>query len=151
MTPLFRKLNLGAHRTVHVLDAPASFEPELAALEGVAVERSVEGPVVFALAFVTTLAGVERATALFAAAALGDALIWMAYPKATSRRLRCEFHRDNGFAALGAAGYEPVRIVAIDDDWSALRFRHVAFVGAMTRSPGRAISAAGRRKAGGGA
>ena len=42
MTPLFTKLNLGTHRDILVLDAPASFEPELAALVGVTIGRDAK-------------------------------------------------------------------------------------------------------------
>ena len=35
MTPLFRKLNLTTQPIIHVLNAPASFEPALPALAGV--------------------------------------------------------------------------------------------------------------------
>ena len=56
----------------------------------------------------------------------------MAYPKGTSKRYTCEFHRDNGWAALEAAGFEGVRMVAIDEDWSALRFRRKEFVKSST-------------------
>ena len=34
-----------------------------------------------------------------------------------------KLNRDNGWDILRTAGYETVRAVAIDDDWSALRFR----------------------------
>ena len=36
-------------------------------------------------------------------------------------------------AVDGAAGFEPVRMVAIDEDWSALRFRRAEFIKTMTR------------------
>lgn len=147
MTPLFKKLNLGSVTVVHVLDAPSSFEAELAALQGVQVERTVKGPVGFALAFVTTLAGVERAAQQLTRHAQGDATLWMVYPKASSKRLRCEFNRDTGWASLGQAGYEPVRQVAVDEDWSALRFRRAEHIKTMKRDPEGAISAAGRQKA----
>jgi hypothetical protein len=49
--------------------------------------------------------------------------VWVAYPKKASRRYGCEFDRDTGWQALGDAGFEPVRQVAIDEDWSALRCR----------------------------
>jgi len=62
-------------------------------------------------------------------------------------RYQCEFNRDTGWATLGAAGYEPVRQVAIDEDWSALRFRKTEFIKAMSRHPDGAISQAGRQKA----
>jgi hypothetical protein len=128
MTPLFRKLNLGTHTRVHVLDAPASFERELAALAGIAIERAVKGRAAFAMAFVITKAGMESASSKLAKACTGDAVLWMVYPKGTSRRYRCEFNRDSGWSTLVAAGFESVRMVAVDEDWSALRFRRVEFV-----------------------
>jgi hypothetical protein len=147
MTPLFKKLNLGTHRTIHVLDAPTSFAAELAALSGVHVHREVLGTVSFALAFVVTQAQVDARSAELVAAVEGDALLWMVYPKGTSKKYRCDFNRDSGWSVLGAAGYEPVRQVAVDEDWSALRFRKAENIKSMTRNPDGAISQLGRRKA----
>ena len=104
MTPLFKKLNLGAHRVVHVLDAPTSFEPELAALEGVTLHRRLAGRVGFAMAFVVTQAELDAACSKLVAACEGDAVLWMVYPKGSSKKYRCEFNRDSGWPALGAAG-----------------------------------------------
>jgi hypothetical protein len=146
MTPLFKKLNLAQQSAIHVLHAPASFEPELQALDGVAVQREAKGKVYFALAFVVTASDVVQATAQLTRHAEGDALLWMVYPKASSKNYQCEFNRDTGWQALGNAGYEPVRQVAIDGDWSALRFRKVEFIKTMTRHPEGAISAIGRDK-----
>lgn len=146
MSPLFKKLNLGAQRVIHVLNAPASFEPELIALKGVTVKRAVAGTSTFAMAFVITQAELDGASKKLAAACTGDAVLWMVYPKGTSRKYQCEFNRDSGWAALGAAGFEPVRMVAIDADWSALRFRRVEHIKTMTRSRGNSISQAGRKK-----
>lgn len=146
MTPLFRKLNLGAHDTIHVLDAPPSFEAELAPLAAVTVERTLAGRTAFALAFVVTQADLDAVSRRLVEAAEEDAVLWMVYPKASSKRYRCEFNRDSGWAVLGAAGFEPVRMVAVDEDWSALRFRRVEHIERMTRDPARAISDAGGRK-----
>lgn len=148
MTPLFNKLNLGTARLIHVLDAPASFEAEVGGLQGVEIRREVSGEVAFALAFVRTLAEVEHAAQQLTGHGVDDPILWMAYPKTSSKRYRCEFTRDTGWAALGAAGYEPVRMVAIDEDWSALRFRKVEHIRTMLRNPDGAISSAGREKAG---
>ncbi len=148
MTPLFKKLNLSANaRTICILNAPKSFELEIAALDGVTVLRNVKALVLYALAFVVTLKEVEAASAQLTRAAHGDAIIWMVYPKGTSKKYQCEFNRETGFTVLGQAGYEPVRQVAIDEDWSALRFRKVEFIKTMTRNPDGAISEAGRAKA----
>jgi hypothetical protein len=135
MTPLFKKLNLAEVRLIHVLNAPGSFEPELQALTGVRIARQVRGKVVFALAFVKAKEDVEVATEKLTRAADGDALLWMVYPKATSKKYQCEFNRDTGWQVLGEAGYEPVRQVAIDEDWSALRFRKAEFIKTMSRNP----------------
>ena len=147
MTPLFKKLNLGEHTLIHVLNAPASFEPELAALQSVTVRRSVTGKVGFGMAFVMTQAQSVDASTRLTKACEGDAVLWMVYPKVSSRRYQCEFNRDSGWPTLGAAGFEPVRMVAVDEDWSALRFRRVEHIKSMTRDPQGTISQAGKRKA----
>jgi hypothetical protein len=147
MTPLFKKLNLGTQSVIHVLNAPASFEPELVALSGVKVARKVAGNVEFALAFVITQAELDAASSELSRSAAGDAIVWMVYPKQTSRKYKCEFHRDSGWQVLGGAGFEPVRMVAVDEDWSALRFRRAEYVKTMSRQPSGAISAVGKKKA----
>ena len=142
MTDLFGKLNLKDQDTILVLDAPESFEPELAPLRDVTVLRTLPTgrAASFAIAFVTTLADVERISRTVAPRLEGDALLWCAYPKGSSRRYRCEFNRDTGWAALRAAGFETVRQVAIDEDWSALRFRRVAYIESLHRDPARATA-----------
>ncbi|MBS0264706.1 MAG: hypothetical protein JSS02_22415 [Planctomycetes bacterium] len=147
VTPLFKKLNLGNQTRIHVLQAPDSFEPALAALPAVQVARRVTGSVEFALAFVITQAELDTLSQKLIQATTGDATLWFVYPKQSSKKYRCEFHRDSGWHVLGAAGFEPVRMVAIDEDWSALRFRRTEYVKNMTRNPAGAISAAGKKKA----
>jgi hypothetical protein len=148
MTPLFTKLNLASHTTIYVLNAPAHFEYELAALKGVKVIRAIKGKISFAIAFVMKQADLDRISSGLIEAADGDAILWMAYPKGTSKKYRCEFNRDSGWAVLGKGGYEPVRQVAIDEDWSALRFRKAEYIKSMTRNPEGAISKAGKQRAG---
>jgi hypothetical protein len=147
MTPLFKKLNLGMHTIIHVLNAPASFESALAALRGVAVKKTMAGSVNFAMAFVVTQAALDDASAALVRACEGDAVLWMVYPKKTSKKYQCEFNRDTGWRVLGDAGFEPVRMVAINEDWSALRFRKVVHIKKMTRDVAMTISTAGKRKA----
>ena len=73
--------------------------------------------------------------------------LWMVYPKGSSKKYKCEFNRDSGWPELGAAGFEPVRLVAVDEDWSAWRFRRVEHIKTMARDPAGTLSNAGRRKA----
>jgi hypothetical protein len=125
MPSIFDKLNLKDQPEIVVLGAPAWFEGELAALSGVTVRRDAAGgaAIHFALAFVATQEELDRASRALIAGAVGDALLWIAYPKGTSKRYACEFNRDSEWTVLRAAGFDTVRQVAIDEDWSALRFR----------------------------
>ena len=82
----------------------------------------------FAIAFATQQAEVDALSKALTAKAEGDALIWFAYPKGTSKKYPCEFNRDAGWDVLRSLGFDAVRAVAIDEDWSALRFRRVEFI-----------------------
>jgi hypothetical protein len=148
VSAVFKKLNLKDQAEIVVIDPPASFEPELASLQGVAVRRSLDNAaqVQFSLAFVTQQAQIDALAGQIAARIEGDAVVWFAYPKASSKRYTCDFNRDRGWDSLGAAGFEPVRQVAIDEDWSALRFRRVAYIKKLTRSSLGAISEAGQQR-----
>ncbi|HYW50009.1 MAG TPA: hypothetical protein VE861_05350 [Gemmatimonadaceae bacterium] len=148
MSALFRKLNLKDHDMVVILNAPPSFESELAQLEGVTVARTVPttGAVGFGIGFAVTQKELDAQAGAMAAAADSDAVLWIAYPKQSSKRYRCEFNRDTGWTVFAAADFEPVRMVAIDDDWSALRFRRTGYIKSMTRAASRAQTAEAKRR-----
>ena len=130
MATLFEKLNLGTRQEIVVLRAPASFEPELAKLPVMTIHHHLESVAEadFWLAFVTRKSEVEKLAPLIAKRAKGDAIVWFAYPKGTSKKYTCDFNRDTGWGVLKKAGFETVRAVAIDADWTALRFRRVEFI-----------------------
>jgi len=130
----FAKLNLKDQTEIVVLNAPASFEPELKSLKGVTVRRDAKGgDIDFSLAFVMTQKEVDTLGPQVAKKAKGDAIVWFAYPKGSSKKYKSQINRDNGWAVMGDAGFEPVRMVAIDEDWSAVRFRRVEFIKTMNR------------------
>jgi hypothetical protein len=130
MTKIFDKLNLKDQSEILVLNAPESFEPELGQLPVLHIHRHLESvaEIRFSLAFVTRKAEVDALAGPIAKRAKGDATVWFAYPKGTSKKYKCDFNRDTGWDALKAAGFDTVRAVAIDEDWSALRFRRVEFI-----------------------
>jgi hypothetical protein len=131
MASVFDKLNFKNQRELLVLAAPSSFEPELRTLSGVSILRDARKAksIEFAIAFVTKRAEVDAAVKLIAPKTDGDVVLWFAYPKGTSKRVAGEINRDTGWESLQSAGFETVRLVAIDEDWSALRFRRAAYIG----------------------
>jgi len=130
MATLFDKLQLKDHQEMLVLNAPESFEMELARLPVPRIHRSLQGPsdIRFSLAFVTKQAEVDALATKIVALAKGDAAIWFAYPKGSSKKLKCDFNRDTGWAVLQAEGFDTVRSIAIDEDWTGLRFRRREFI-----------------------
>jgi hypothetical protein len=145
----FEKLNLKEQKQILVLNSPASFEPELKALRGVKVQRDIRGvdQIDFSLVFVTKQNEVDTLGRAIAKKAPGDAVVWFAYPKGSSKKYKSEINRDSGWKVLGDAGFEPVRMVAIDDDFSAVRFRRVEFIKTLTRGKEHRMSAKGKARA----
>jgi hypothetical protein len=147
MLELWKKLNYREQSQVVVLNAPPEFRGAIDALPSGSVREESVPDVTFGIAFATSQVELDTVSRALASAAPGDAVLWFAYPKKSSRRLKCEFDRDNGWYVLGELGWEGVRQVAIDDDWSALRFRRVEFIRSFTRSESMATSAEGKRRA----
>ena len=130
MATIFEKLNLKDQQEIVVFNAPASFEPELAKLPVITIHHNLASvrAINFLLAFVTRKAEVDALAPKIAKRALGDAIVWFAYPKGSSKKFACDFNRDTGWSELEALGFETVRAIAIDEDWTALRFRRSEFV-----------------------
>ncbi|HJT88732.1 MAG TPA: hypothetical protein VJ732_12770 [Bryobacteraceae bacterium] len=150
MRSVFEKLNLKDQEQILVLNAPESFEREIAELRGIRVLRSAAGldQTGFALAFVTQQPEVDAAARTVAKKTKGDAVVWFAYPKGTSKKYKSGINRDGGWQVLGDHGFEPVRMVAIDEDWSALRFRRVEFIKTMIRSREHRLTGRSKRSRG---
>jgi hypothetical protein len=137
MNAVFKKLNFKDHKEIYIINAPESFVPAMREMESFAAVKTTlksAKAVSFMVAFVTKQKEVDELGQKAASVIEGDGLLWFAYPKGSSKKYKCEFNRDNGWAELGKQGFEPVRMVAIDEDWSALRFRKAAYIKTMTRS-----------------
>jgi hypothetical protein len=149
MSDVLKKLNLKDQKEILILNAPESFEPELAALSSVTIRRRLQDieSVTFSLAFVKDQKEIDTIAPAVTKKVTGDAVVWFAYPKGTSKKYQCAINRDRGWTILGKSGFEVVRQVAIDEDWSALRFRQVKFIATMTRDGKRAMTRDGKSKA----
>jgi hypothetical protein len=149
MDSVFKKMNFKDAKTVVVVNVPTSFEPNIEAMQGLTTfvrDLSAVEKTDFILAFCTQQKEVDSVASEAATRLTDDGLLWFAYPKGTSKKLKCDFNRDTGWVVLGENGFEGVRQVAIDEDWSALRFRRVGFIKKMTRS--FAMTKEGKEKVG---
>jgi len=117
-----------------VLSAPASI-PQLLALPDATVATSGKGPFDVVLAFAEDSSALGKLVPKATAALKAGGALWFAYPK-TSSGVATDLTRDRGWEAATKAGWTGVSQVAIDDTWSALRFRPDAEVGpSRARAP----------------
>lgn len=147
--PLLKKLQHRAGTPVVVLWPPDEVAPVVERWEaaGVAVQREPSPDASFVLAFVRSCAEIEeQAAPVVASLTADDPAVWLAYPKKSSKRYASDVGRDDSWQAVGDLDFEPVSQVAVDDDWSALRFRRTRHVKSLTR--GRVISPEGKRRLG---
>jgi hypothetical protein len=111
---LAKKLNLKDGAKLRVIGKPKDVDLGDVTITALANVKDV-------LVFVSTLADVDRVGAPVLESALADRLAWAAYPKAG--QLGTDLDRNVLSKALEKKGIQPVRQIAIDDVWSALRFR----------------------------
>lgn len=152
MNPLLKKLNLKTQTQAIVLQHPAEFESTLFALKDIVeTDLNIGKKKVydFILVFVLSNKDIANCIKQLDGHLQDDATLWFAYIKKSSKKYKAGLSRDgDGWLALGEYGYEGVRQVAIDADWSALRFRHVDHIKSMTRHQGMALSKKGRERTG---
>jgi len=134
-TTLTEKLQLKIGMKLAVLNAPAGYTERLAqTLKGIEIttqagsgRQAVPLGTPAVMLFVTTLADAEKLAPEAVQAVKEDGLVWIAYPKGGSG-VKTDVNRDKLWPVLGAQGWRPVRMVAIDEVWSAMRFRPEAQV-----------------------
>ena len=109
------KLQLGPGQSLAVVGQP----------EGVVLDLGTDHPVAdeadAVIVFCRRRGDLERMSDTFVPPAKRDELTWIAYPKAG--KLGTDINRDVLAELVKARGVQPVRQVALDDTWSALRLR----------------------------
>lgn len=149
MTPLFKKLNFKGQTKIVAVNYPDSFQPELNEMskETEIITKAEHTDLIeFAIAFAVRQEEVDRAAHAIAPKLKEDAVVWFCYPKGSSKKYKCEFNRDNGWRVMGEYELEPVRQVAIDEDWSAVRFRHVRHIKNITRRKSMALTEEAKKR-----
>jgi predicted SnoaL-like aldol condensation-catalyzing enzyme len=123
MAPIVKKLGLKPGMRALLLGAPSGYMHALAPLpEGVVVSEAVNGTHDFVQFFATKKSEIERSKKKVLQSAAPGALVWVTYPKKTSG-VDSDLSREAVWAAMEGTGWRPVSQIAIDEVWSALRFR----------------------------
>ncbi len=152
MNVFVKKLQYKLQSLVLITHAPDTFAEVMkafAATADVHTEPRKGTCYAFVIHFVQKPADVHKAAKMISSSLEADGVLWIAYPKKTSKKYKAEITRDDGWQSLGDHGFEPVSQVSIDDDWSALRFRKVDFIKTMTRRAEMTLSKEGKQKTSG--
>lgn len=120
---LATKLLLKPGQRVAVVNAPEGYVASLDTQpDGVQISETLEGEYDVVQIFLRDKAAVERDAPGAMAATKPGGVLWFSYPKKTGA-IKTDITRDHGWETAYAAGWRPVTQIALDETWSALRFR----------------------------
>jgi hypothetical protein len=123
MNPTLKKLHFKGQSPVLLLKAPAELKDLRAAFE-VPVHSAPKGEYGFVLAFAESKSdAASQAKAVKKLLADERSLFWLAYPKGTSKKYQADLNRDSLHELMEKLGFDGVSLVALDKDWSAMRFK----------------------------
>jgi hypothetical protein len=118
--PVAERLQVKGERRLAVIGAPAAVD----ALIGARKARAVATDAEVVLLFTPDRAGFDAKLPPALKKMRPDAILWVAYPKLTSR-LAADLSRDVIHTLAPQHGLDTVSQIAIDDDWSALRLKRI--------------------------
>lgn len=128
MSDLSKKLRITEGVRVLLLGAPESFPEQLEPLpSGASLSMRASGKFDVVLNFATDSKSLEKGLSRATTALAEGAVFWICYPKKSSG-IKTDLSRDEGWKCLFDAGFGPVTQVAIDETWSAVRFKVEATV-----------------------
>jgi hypothetical protein len=123
---LVKKLGLKPGRRVLILNAPDGYRALLDPLpEGVELAATPDGTFDFVQLFAKNKADLARYAPKAMEAVKPGGLLWIAFPKKTSK-IQTDITRDTGWDVIQQAGWQGIFLIAVDDIWSAMRFRPAA-------------------------
>jgi predicted SnoaL-like aldol condensation-catalyzing enzyme len=118
-----KKLGLKPGMRALVIAAPSGYLKSLVPLpEGVIISEATDRAHEFVQFFATRKSDIEKSSTKLLRTAVPGALVWITYPKKTSG-VESDLSRGAVWAAMERKGWRPVSQIAIDEVWSALRFR----------------------------
>ena len=131
MNDLLKKLNYKGNKRIAIINAEEFFLAEVTKeLSDIIIDREIDQrcPYEYIMAFVRSVAEVEDFSPIALHNLTADGILWFCYPKKTSKKYAAGPERDRGWKSLNDAGFYSIRLISIDDDWSAMRFRNAKFI-----------------------
>mgnify|MGYP000982337637 CR=1 FL=1 len=131
MDNILKKMRYGDQERIAVLNAPEIFRERVAGLlPGVQIDTEINARYLydFMIAFTPEPEDIRKLAPSCIHNLSDDGKLWMAYQKGGTAKERSGVNRDHGWDAVEESGFRRVSQVAIDEEWSALRFRNSKYV-----------------------
>lgn len=145
-----QKMYIKPGSRILLINAPEGYVQQFAPLpEGATVETTPNGTYDVVQGFMKSQAEVDSlAPQAMNAVKVGGGL-WLCYPKGTSK-IKSDINRDKGWDMVTNAGWGGIRLISLDDTWSAMMFRQESDIQrkANSQAPtkGKSIKKASRLK-----
>lgn len=131
MKNLLDKLNYKGQKRISVINAEESLIHSICMeIKDVVIDQKIDPryPYEFIIIFVKNVSEVEQIASITIHNLRDDGVLWFCYPKKTSKKYSSDIDRDHGWKVLNDSGLYGIRLVSIDDDWSAYRFRNKKYI-----------------------
>jgi len=135
MKTLSEKLNYKGQKRIAVInhEKKVNLDP-FRNLKDVQVDNEIDQryPYEFMIIFVTKVTQVRTIAPVALHNLKADGILWFCYPKKSSKRIKSDIDRDHGWKALNEMNFFGIRMVSVDEDWSAMRFRNIKYIKASS-------------------
>jgi hypothetical protein len=120
---LVQKLKVMPGQRMAVVEAPSGYLETLTPLpEGAELVEDLNGMFDWVQLFTGTRADLERLLPSVRAALKPESLLWITFPKGTSR-IQTDLTRDKGWDAVREADLKWLNLISVNDTWSAFSLR----------------------------
>lgn len=131
MAEILSKLNYRNQKRVAVINIGEEIIKQIFGdSDDIMIDRKIDPryPYNFMIFFVRNSYEVEQLAPMALHNLVADGILWFCYPKKSSKKYPTNIDRDHGWDTLNNSGLRIVRLVSIDNDWSAVRFRNIKYI-----------------------
>jgi hypothetical protein len=131
MNGLLKKLNYKDYKRIAVNNPEEGlFKAISDELKDVITDREIDQRYAydFMIIFVQTVKEVNDYSPAALHNLTADGVLWFCYPKKSSKKYSSELERDKGWKTLNDLGFYGIRMIAVDENWSAMRFRNIKYI-----------------------
>lgn len=117
---------------VLILNAPEEYKETMKEING-EIHTEINGKYKFIQIFAENMSEANKYAKEAVEALDGDGHLWLCYPKGTSKKYKSDINRTKSWEVFSSYEFEPVSQVAIDENWTSMRFRHIDNIKNMKR------------------